>query len=556
VDKRVFGLSNSYRVVSAAGKWQLPLEEAERRLFGAVAPGELPPTGVVLSNGGRLRLDAAGRPEYATPECGSAHDLVVQDKACEQILEAMLAAADPRLGGESDADGASVLKVSADPAGSSYGCQEAYPLAGRGESSVQPFGTLFPFLVTRQLICGAGAVLRTPRGAAYCLSRPTGYYAARMSSTGPQTLPLTLTIRDESRPPGLRRRLLVTASDPSMSETTTLLKAGATDLVVRMAEAGALPPALSLASFASQVIDEVSGDITGRALLPLAGGRRASVLDIQREYLARATDFAGEHGADTDSARVLELWRRALDAIETGNLDAIAREIDWVIKYQLIERYRAAHDLPLSAPQVAQADLAYHDINRSRGLYYQLQRDGAVERTARDTDILEAKTHPPHGSDQPMGSNSRLTARRAWVLPGIQTTSAPGCHPGHAGDRRVQPQAGPAPCHPRRKQALTPRREAAAKSVASRLVFRPLCPSLLSLASRPSLSSLSGRPSTIVLSSPRSRPVGQQGERGRLQRPFSVVPAGRGSCDAERAPVMLACRDELERACSVAGCGA
>src|SRR5437667_7062986 len=135
VDKRVFGLSNSYRVVSAAGQWQLSLEEAQRRLFSAVAPGDRPPTGVVLSNGGRLRLDAAGRPEYATPECGSAHDLVVQDKACEQILEAMLAGADPRLGGESDADGASVLKVSADPAGSSYGCQEAYPLADRGESS-------------------------------------------------------------------------------------------------------------------------------------------------------------------------------------------------------------------------------------------------------------------------------------------------------------------------------------------------------------------------------------------------------------------------------------
>ena len=93
--------------------------------------------------------------------------------------------------------------------------------------------------------------------------------------------------------------------------------------------------------------------------------------------------------------RVLGLWQRALDAIGAGNLDAIAREIDWVIKYQLIERYRADHDLPLSAPEVAQADLAYHDIHRSRGLYYQLQRSGAVERTARDIDIFEAKTVPP-----------------------------------------------------------------------------------------------------------------------------------------------------------------
>ena len=41
------------------------------------------------------------------------------------------------------------------------------------------------------------------------------------------------------------------------------------------------------------------------------------------------------------------------------------------------------------------ADLAHHDIHRGRGLYYQLQRSGAVDRTARDIDIFEAKTFPP-----------------------------------------------------------------------------------------------------------------------------------------------------------------
>ncbi len=90
--------------------------------------------------------------------------------------------------------------------------------------------------------------------------------------------------------------------------------------------------------------------------------------------------------------------QRVLEAVGTGNLDAVAREIDWVIKYQLIERYRASHDLPLSAPEVARADLAYHDVHRDRGLYYLLQRRGAVGRTARDIDIFEAKTvSPPPG---------------------------------------------------------------------------------------------------------------------------------------------------------------
>jgi proteasome accessory factor A len=71
------------------------------------------------------------------------------------------------------------------------------------------------------------------------------------------------------------------------------------------------------------------------------------------------------------------------------------REIDRVIKYQLIERYQAEHDVPLSAPEITQADLAYHDIRRDRGLCYQLRRGGTVERTSRDIDIFEAKTVPP-----------------------------------------------------------------------------------------------------------------------------------------------------------------
>ena len=65
--------------------------------------------------------------------------------------------------------------------------------------------------------------------------------------------------------------------------------------------------------------------------------------------------------ADAVGRRVLGLWERALEAIAAGDLDAIAQEIDWVINYQLIERYRAAHDLSLTAPQVALADLSLAD---------------------------------------------------------------------------------------------------------------------------------------------------------------------------------------------------
>jgi proteasome accessory factor A len=39
--------------------------------------------------------------------------------------------------------------------------------------------------------------------------------------------------------------------------------------------------------------------------------------------------------------------------------------------------------------------LAYHDVHRKRGLYYLLQKRGAVERVCRDLEIFEAKSVPP-----------------------------------------------------------------------------------------------------------------------------------------------------------------
>ena len=255
---------------------------------------------------------------------------------------------------------------------------------------------LIPFLVTRQVICGAGQVLQTPRGPVYCLSQRAEHIWDTVSSASSRARPIINT-RDEPHADAERfRRLRLIVGDSNMSETTTLLKVGSTDLVLRMIEAGAMMPDLTLDN-AVRAIREVSHDMTGRSQVLLASGRQMSALDIQAEYLNQARDFTDENGLDAIGARVLQLWERALGAIETGDLDLIAREVDWVTKYQLIERYRARHDLPLSSPRVAQLDLAYHDLHRGRGLYYLLQRAGAVDRAVRDLDIFQAKSAPPPG---------------------------------------------------------------------------------------------------------------------------------------------------------------
>ena len=253
---------------------------------------------------------------------------------------------------------------------------------------------LIPFLVTRQIICGAGKVLQTPRGAVYCVSQRAEHIWEGVSSATTRSRPIINT-RDEPHADAERfRRLHVIVGDSNMSETTMLLKVGATDLVLRMVEAGAVMRDLTLEN-PIRAIRDVSHDMTGRRKIRLASGREMSALEIQHEYLAKARSFVDGRGADKITERVLELWERSVRAVETGNLDLIARDIDWVTKYQLIERYRAKHDLPLASPRVAQLDLAYHDVHRGRGLYYLLQRRGSVERVCSDLAIFEAKSVPP-----------------------------------------------------------------------------------------------------------------------------------------------------------------
>ena len=394
VGSRIFGLENEYGVTCTfRGQRRLSPDEVARYLFRRVVSWGRS-SNVFLRNGARLYLDVGSHPEYATPECDSLIDLVVHDKAGERILEGLLVDAERRLREEGIAGDVYLFKNNTDSAGNSYGCHENYLVARHGEFA-RLADVLIPFLVTRQLICGAGKVLQTPRGAVYCVSQRAEHIWEGVSSATTRSRPIINT-RDEPHADAERyRRLHVIVGDSNMSETTTLLKVGATDLVLRMVEAGVVLRDLTLEN-PIRAIREVSHDMTGRRRVRLANGRDASALDIQGEYLGKARDFAAKRGLDDGIVKqVLDLWERTLDAVSSDDLDAVDQEIDWVIKYKLIERYRAKHQIPLSSPRIAQLDLAYHDINRHRGLYYLLERRGAAERVARDLDVFEAKSVPP-----------------------------------------------------------------------------------------------------------------------------------------------------------------
>jgi proteasome accessory factor A len=394
LQRRIFGIETEYGVTCTfKGQRRLSPDEVARYLFRRVVSWGRS-SNVFLRNGARLYLDVGSHPEYATPECDDIAQLVAHDKAGERILEGLLVDAQARLADEGIVGEVYLFKNNTDSAGNSYGCHENYLIGRHGE-----FGrlaeVLIPFLVSRQIICGAGKVLQTPRGAVFSVSQRAEHIWEGVSSATTRSRPIINT-RDEPHADADRfRRLHVIVGDSNMSESTTLLKVASTDLVIRLVEAGMAIRDLGLEN-PIRAIREISHDPTGRRRVRLSNGREASALELQEAYLGRVRDLVDREGWDDPVVRrTLDLWERTLKAVDSGDLSLVEREIDWVIKYRLIERYRERHGLGLASPRIAQLDLTYHDVHRGRGLFYLLQRQGALTRETSDLAVFESKSVPP-----------------------------------------------------------------------------------------------------------------------------------------------------------------
>ncbi|MFM7684910.1 MAG: Pup--protein ligase [Actinomycetota bacterium] len=393
MERRIYGLENEYGVTcTLRGQRRLSPDEVARYLFRKVVSWGRS-SNVFLQNGARLYLDVGSHPEYATPECDSLYEMLVHDKAGERILETLVRSAEQRLREEGIRGEVYLFKNNTDSAGNSYGCHENYLVERDGD-----FGrftdVLIPFLVSRQVYAGAGKVLQTARGAMYCVSQRAEHIWEGVSSATTRSRPIINT-RDEPHADAERfRRLHVIVGDSNMSEYATFLKTGATSILLRMLEEDATPwRDLSLEN-PIRAIREISHDMTCRRRVRLANGRELTAVELQSEYLERALKFAKKRGLGPEEQQALEMWEHVMTHLENDPLK-LKTEVDWVIKYHLIEAFRERHDLPLTNPRVALVDLAYHDVTRRRSLYYLMERRGQVDRLVADEAIERAMSTPP-----------------------------------------------------------------------------------------------------------------------------------------------------------------
>jgi proteasome accessory factor PafA2 len=381
--------------------WDFEDESPGRDARGFARDGAQPPevethlVNAVLTNGARYYVDHA-HPEYSTPECLDALEVVVADKAGERILARSMEAARRLLPAGQEIV---VYKNNSDGKGNSYGCHENY-LVDREVPFSSLVRNLVPWFVSRQVFTGAGKV-GSENGADavdYQISQRADFFEEEVGLETTLKRPIVNTRDEPHADPQKYRRLHVIVGDANLCEVATFLKVGATAIVLAMIEDEFVDKNLAITSPVA-AIKAVSHDPTCRdATVELVEGGRCTPVELQWEFLRLARKYADEQGLEACGGDVgtvvLDRWEAVLGALERDPM-TLDGQLDWVTKLALLRAYVGRDDLEWSDPKLQMLDLQYHDGRPGRSLYERLVHAGKVERLTDEATVMTAVTEPP-----------------------------------------------------------------------------------------------------------------------------------------------------------------
>jgi Pup amidohydrolase len=358
-------------------------QDAERELSFVEIKSDL-----VLGNGARFYNDHA-HPEYCTPECQSAAELVLHDRAGERILMACA----QHLSDQRKTK-VRIYKNNTDFFGHSYGCHENYllPRSLPWEPLAQGMQA---FLVTRQIVAGAGkfAIEAEDKfiSPGFQLSQRSDFFSELQSVDTMQRRPIINTRDEPHANPKLYRRFHVILGDANMSPFSTWLKTGITALTL---EALVRDPKRSFPRLAAplEALVSISRDPTFRWEISLEENKATTALEVQRVYLQAVKELCDL--SLPEKAQVLADWESVLNDLDTDYMRCRDR-LDWVAKLALVREFQSTQHLADDDPWLRSVDLEYHRLDFGEGLYYALEQTGAIRGVPAEAAVRDAIKHPP-----------------------------------------------------------------------------------------------------------------------------------------------------------------
>jgi|CXWL01.1.fsa_nt_gi proteasome accessory factor A len=348
---------------------------------------------LVLPNGARFYNDHT-HPEYSSPECRTLRDLVAHDRAGERLVFRAAQRRNRQLAPDGQSTPVQLYKNNTDFHGHSYGCHDNYLL-----SRSIPFPTLaeglIPFLVSRQVIAGAGKVGVESQDSGYTpgrfqLSQRADFMEVEMSVNTMHNRPI-LNTRDEPHADRTKyRRLHLIVGDANMCEYATALKVGTTQLVLDAIERGPLPP-FTLEN-PVEAIKQLSHDLDFKTAVRLTSGKTMTGLELQEAYCEYVQRTLSQ--PDEDTAWILREWTATLQALR-HNRQTLVGKVDWITKQWLLQTFVEEERLAWDDPWLASLDLEYHNVDPERGLFLGLEAEGKCPRLTTDADVTRACTIGP-----------------------------------------------------------------------------------------------------------------------------------------------------------------
>ncbi|WP_447985188.1 proteasome accessory factor PafA2 family protein [Nitrospira sp. Nam74] len=344
---------------------------------------------LVLPNGARFYNDHT-HPEYSTPECRSLIDVVTHDRAGERIVQRAAERRNQALGGPH----VQLYKNNTDFHGHSYGCHDNY-LVSRSIPFSEISAGLLPFLVSRQIIAGAGKVgiegqEQGFQPGVYQLSQRADFVETELSVDTMHNRPIVNT-RDEPHADRSKyRRLHLIVGDANMCEYATALKIGTTRLVLDLIARGDAP-FIELEDPVA-AIKSIARDPELKQVVRRTSGGSVSGLDLQAEYYQAAkTALAGQ---DEETDWILREWGETLALLAVDRFQLVGR-LDWVTKWWLLDTFVREERLGWNDPWLASLDLEYHNVDPERGLFGGLEAEGKTVRITKPEAVTAAMSGGP-----------------------------------------------------------------------------------------------------------------------------------------------------------------
>ncbi len=157
-----------------------------------------------------------------------------------------------------------------------------------------------------------------------------------------------------------------------------------------------------------------------RATAPLVGGRRVTIVELQRLFFEDASRFVARRRCEGFVARAAEIiahWDAVLGALERRDRDALATKLDWALKMTLLEGALGRHRrLSWQSPEIKALDHRYASLGTG-GLFLARDSAGGIERVVSAAEIEHAMTEPP--DDTRAWSRAMLLRRWGHVVADI-----------------------------------------------------------------------------------------------------------------------------------------